>query len=196
MEEKRTKLQVGSLLATGALFVIFLGVYLFQFTRPGAFIAGEFFPAQPAGDTVLYQGELHGVPGVLIFEPQEDGGVFLLQFGGFSEKYGFAFGEEEGPYGRPLAITVGDGALVLECFYAGPAPAGRDRRPRHRRRPHHHRGDGGREPDHPVLHPLYQPGPTGRRGQSPLPGQLAVVFLYQRAGGAAELDRGLPHGLV
>lgn len=120
MEEKRTKLQVGSLLATGALFVIFLGVYLFQFTRPGAFIAGEFFPAQPAGDTVLYQGELHGVPGVLIFEPQEDGGVFLLQFGGFSEKYGFAFGEEEGPYGRPLAITGGDGALVLECFYAGP----------------------------------------------------------------------------
>ena len=114
MEEKRTKLQVGSLLATGALFVIFLGVYLFQFTRPGAFIAGEFFPAQPAGDTVLYQGELHGVPGVLIFEPQEDGGVFLLQFGGFSEKYGFAFGEEEGPHGRPLAITGGDGALVLE----------------------------------------------------------------------------------
>ena len=106
MEEKRTKLQVGSLLATGALFVIFLGVYLFQFTRPGAFIAGEFFPAQPAGDTVLYQGELHGVPGVLIFEPQEDGGVFLLQFGGFSEKYGFALGEEEGPYGRPLAITA------------------------------------------------------------------------------------------
>lgn len=106
MEEKRTKLQVGSLLATGALFVIFLGVYLFQFTRPGAFIAGEFFPAQPAGDTVLYQGELHGVPGVLIFEPQEDGGVFLLQFGGFSEKYGFAFGEEEGPYGRPLTITA------------------------------------------------------------------------------------------
>lgn len=106
MEEKRTKLQVGSLLATGALFVIFLGVYLFQFTRPGAFIAGEFFPAQPAGDTVLYQGELHGVPGVLIFEPQEDGGVFLLQFGGFSEKYGFAFGEEEGPHGRPLAITA------------------------------------------------------------------------------------------
>lgn len=120
MEEKRTKLQVGSLLATGALFVIFLGVYLFQFTRPGAFIAGEFFPAQPAGDTVLYQGELHGVPGVLIFEPQEDGGVFLLQFGGFSEKYGFAFGEEEGPHGRPLTITGGDGALVLECFYAGP----------------------------------------------------------------------------
>lgn len=106
MEEKRTKLQVGSLLATGALFVIFLGVYLFQFTRPGAFIAGEFFPAQPAGDTVLYQGELHGVPGVLIFEPQEDGGVFLLQFGGFSEKYGFAFGEEEGPHGRPLTITA------------------------------------------------------------------------------------------
>ena len=106
MEEKRTKLQVGSLLATGALFVIFLGVYLFQFTRPGAFIAGEFFPAQPAGDTVLYQGELHGVPGVLIFEPQEDGGVFLLQFGGFSEKHGFAFGEEEGPYGRPLTITA------------------------------------------------------------------------------------------
>ena len=128
---KTHQLQVGSLLATGALFVIFLGVYLFQFTRPGAFIAGEFFPAQPAGDTVLYQGELHGVPGVLIFEPQEDGGVFLLQFGGFSEKYGFAFGEEEGPHGRPLAITGGDGALVLECFYAraGPAPAGRDRAP-------------------------------------------------------------------
>ena len=39
-------------------------------------------------------------------------------------------------------------------------------------------------------------GPTGRRGQYPLPGKLAVVFLYQRAGGAAELDRGLPHGLV
>lgn len=117
MEEKRTKLQVGSLLATGALFVIFLGVYLFQFTRPGAFIAGEFFPAQPAGDTVLYQGELHGVPGVLIFEPQEDGGVFLLQFGGFSEKYGFAFGEEEGPHGRPLAITGGDGAFSWQGRY-------------------------------------------------------------------------------
>lgn len=116
MEEKRTKLQVGSLLATGALFVIFLGVYLFQFTRPGAFIAGEFFPAQPAGDTVLYQGELHGVPGVLIFEPQEDGGVFLLQFGGFSEKYGFAFGEEEGPYGRPPAT---DDGLTITAETAG-----------------------------------------------------------------------------
>lgn len=43
MEEKRTKLQVGSLLATGALFVIFLGVYLFQFTRPGILLQGQFF---------------------------------------------------------------------------------------------------------------------------------------------------------
>ena len=57
MEEKRTKLQVGSLLATGALFVIFLGVYLFQFTRPGIVLQGQFFVSQSA---TRYTGTLEG----------------------------------------------------------------------------------------------------------------------------------------
>ncbi len=62
MEEKRTKLQVGSLLATEALFVIFLGVYLFQFTRPGAFIAGEFFPPNRRGTLSSTRGSSTACP--------------------------------------------------------------------------------------------------------------------------------------
>ena len=137
------------------------------------------------------------MPGVLIFEPQEDGGVFLLQFGRFFREVRLAFGEEVRSHGRPLAITGGDGALVLECFYAGPnlplldgtgAPATDDGLTI--------TAETAGESQTTLFSTLYQLGPTGRRGQSPLPGQLAVVFLYQRAGGAAELDRGLPHGLV
>lgn len=62
MEEKRTKLQVGSLLATGALFVIFLGVYLFQFTRPGPSSPGSSSPPNRRGTLSSTRGSSTACP--------------------------------------------------------------------------------------------------------------------------------------
>lgn len=117
MEEKRTKLQVGSLLATGVLFVIFLGVYLFQFTRPGIVLQGQFFVSQSA---TRYTGTLEGWRGEVTVTPQENGAICSLDFPGLAESYTFTFGESAPGDVRDVTITGGDGALVLECFYAGP----------------------------------------------------------------------------
>ena len=110
MEEKRTKLQVGSLLATGALFVIFLGVYLFQFTRPGIVLQGQFFAAQSA---TRYTGALEGWRGEVTVTPQENGAICSLDFPGLAESYTFTFGEGAPGDVRDVTITGTDGEVLL-----------------------------------------------------------------------------------
>ena len=119
MEEKRTKLQVGSLLATGALFVIFLGVYLFQFTRPGPSSRGVLPRPTGGGHCPLPGGAPRRARRADLRAPGGRGRVSAAIWRLFREVRLCLWGGG-GPHGRPLAITGGDGALVLECFYAGP----------------------------------------------------------------------------
>lgn len=114
MEEKRTKLQVGSLLATGALFVIFLGVYLFQFTRPGIVLQGQFFVSQSA---TRYTGTLEGWRGEVTVTPQESGAICSLDFPGLAESYTFTFGEGAPGDVRDVTITSGDGTFSWQGRY-------------------------------------------------------------------------------
>lgn len=123
MRKKFSKFQIGSLIALTAIFLVFLGTYLyFSLFQQGAMIGDTFFSASKEGDSTVYQGSLYETPGTVTMTPNENGASFLFQFEdltsdvSFTGEYQVAFGEET-DQGREVTVTDQDGNILDTDFH-------------------------------------------------------------------------------
>ena len=136
MEEKRTKLQIGCMIAMGGVFVLFLVLYLVMSFRMECRIDGEVFAAKQQGESTLFAGRLYHQTGTVTMTPQGQTTTFAFDFSPqFEESYQVTLGEEttltcqitdsfgedtlETEEAQVLPVTVTDSAgnVLLDAYY-------------------------------------------------------------------------------
>ena len=135
MEEKRTKLQIGCLIATGAVFILFLALYLTMSFRVECTICGETFTTRQEGSSTLFSGRLYHQNGTIAMTSQGEATAFAFDFSPpFTDTYQVTLGEEttllctstdsfgepgeqEEALVRPVTVTDGQGDILLDAYY-------------------------------------------------------------------------------
>lgn len=136
MEEKRTKLQIGCMIAMGGVFVLFLVLYLVMSFRVECRIDGEVFAAKQQGESTLFTGRLYHQTGTVTMTPQGQTTTFAFDFSPqFEESYQVALGEEttltcqitdsfgeatletEEALVLPVTVTDSAGNVLLDAYY-------------------------------------------------------------------------------
>lgn len=135
MEEKRTKLQIGCLIATGAVFVFFFVLYLVMSFRVECSIDGETFTTKQEGSSTVFSGWLYHQNGTIAMTAQDETTTFAFDFSPqFTDTYQVTLGEEttllctstdsfgepgekEESIVRPVTVTDGTGEILLDAYY-------------------------------------------------------------------------------
>lgn len=135
MEHHRTKLQIGCLLATGGVFALFLILYSVLSTQILYSLDGENFQARKEGDKIVLTGRMQATSGTVTATPTQEGMEFLFDFTPyFFQTYQVTLGSqttltqrhtdsegtllgEEAVTVRPITVTDGEGAVLLDAFY-------------------------------------------------------------------------------
>ena len=217
MEEKRTKLQIGCMIAMGGVFVLFLVLYLVMSFRVECRINGEVFAVKRQGESTLFTGRLTHQKGTITMTPQGQTTTFAFDFSPqFQESYQVtleeettltcqitdSFGEDtletEEALVLPVTVTGSAGNVLLDAYYQdswrGSFLGRRGQCPGRRMGHYHHyqRGHLGGLPAAPE-----RPGSPGRRGQGPTTpgGTLGDVCPVHPVGRRAVPANRLPHGI-
>lgn len=135
MEEKRTKMQIGCLIATGAVFVFFFVLYLVMSFRMECSIDGETFTTKQKESSTVFSGWLYHQNGTITMTPQGEITTFAFDFSPqFTDTYQVTLGEEatllctttdsfgepgekEESIVRPVTVTDGTGEILLDAYY-------------------------------------------------------------------------------
>ena len=136
MEEKRTKLQIGCMIAMGGVFVLFLVLYLVMSFRVECRINGEVFAVKRQGESTLFTGRLTHQKGTITMTPQGQTTTFAFDFSPqFQESYQVTLGEEttltcqitdsfgedtletEEALVLPVTVTGSAGNVLLDAYY-------------------------------------------------------------------------------
>lgn len=136
MEEKRTKLQIGCMIAMGGVFVLFLVLYLVMSFRVECRINGEVFAVKRQGESTLFTGRLTHQKGTITMTPQGQTTTFAFDFSPqFQESYQVtleeettltcqitdSFGEDtletEEALVLPVTVTGSAGNVLLDAYY-------------------------------------------------------------------------------